>query len=374
MKNIKPFKIFCKTIGNLPTSYQVSLTYEEQLILFEKFIREEIIPELNLQGEAITELQNYFDNLNVQNEIDHKLEEMADSGELVEVIATFLNLNSILAFNTVAEMVASTSLVDGSVCKTLGNENFNDGEGELYKIVQDETLTADDIDIIALGRDNLFAVKINHPKIIDDMETLESQTTNAPSINAVKDYTYSKDDVYTKTEADTTFESKEDLGDNYYNKTESDGKFATIEGVTEFQEETVTATATRNNCTQELTATFRRVGNVVTVKLNIDVVSTDSEGGLALISFTSGESTTGFTHIDIPNFAKTNQTDSENSIILGYFNNYIGTDYFTNGHFRKSTTGNYMFSGTVKFSPDSAVTNQFAHSFTYLIDTTEDAA
>lgn len=67
MEKIKPMSIGRKTIGELPSSYLVSMTYEEQLIwLCEKM--KEIINFMN--GEIDEELQKYineqFNNIMLQ--------------------------------------------------------------------------------------------------------------------------------------------------------------------------------------------------------------------------------------------------------------------------------------------------------------------
>ena len=78
---------FCFTIGMIPTSYKVSLTYEEQIIAIGHYLEETVIPALNNNAEAVAELQslfvqlkdyveNYFTNLDVQEEINNKLDEM----------------------------------------------------------------------------------------------------------------------------------------------------------------------------------------------------------------------------------------------------------------------------------------------------------
>ena len=48
----------------------------------------------------VVEFQNYFDNLDVQEEINNKLDEMAESGELAEIINNYLNINITVAFPT----------------------------------------------------------------------------------------------------------------------------------------------------------------------------------------------------------------------------------------------------------------------------------
>ena len=96
-KRLNPFGRFCCTIGNLPTSYMLSLTYEEQLIWFCKYLEDTVIPAVNNNAEALEELQNlfielkdyvdnYLDNLDLQEDINNKLDEMATDGTLAEII------------------------------------------------------------------------------------------------------------------------------------------------------------------------------------------------------------------------------------------------------------------------------------------------
>ena len=134
---IKPEKVqniinkFCYTIGMIPTSYKVSLTYEEQIIAIGHYLEESVIPALNNNAEAVAELQNlfielknyvdnYFENLDVQNEINNKLDEMAASGQLSEIIAQYTKLNCINVYNTVNDLKEAKNLTIGTIAKTLG--------------------------------------------------------------------------------------------------------------------------------------------------------------------------------------------------------------------------------------------------------------
>lgn len=92
------------------------------------------IDKTNELGIKVEELNNWFNNLDVQNEVNKKLDEMAESGELVELISRYLQTNTILAFNTVNNMINAENLVDGSFVKTFGKNSFNDGLGKFYKI------------------------------------------------------------------------------------------------------------------------------------------------------------------------------------------------------------------------------------------------
>lgn len=102
-------------------------------------------------------VDNYFDNLDVQEEINNKLDEMVDAGTLQEIITTYIQSNVAWTFDTVADMKLATNLVNGSFARTLGFYDINDGGGSLYKI--SDSGVANEIDTIAVG--NLFANLVN---------------------------------------------------------------------------------------------------------------------------------------------------------------------------------------------------------------------
>ena len=96
-KFLPPFKRFCMTIGELPTSYVETMTYYEMLLWFTKYLNDTVIPAINNNAEAlkevqtlITELQqyvnDYFENLDVQTEIDNKLDDMVEAGTMADII------------------------------------------------------------------------------------------------------------------------------------------------------------------------------------------------------------------------------------------------------------------------------------------------
>lgn len=137
----QPFRRLIMTIGELPTSFIESMTYYELLAWFTNYLETVIIPTVNNNGECVEELQqkyielkhnteaeiarfeddtdaeierfenatdaeierfetdlteafntlknfvdNYFENLDVQEEIDNKLDEMANNGSLYRLI------------------------------------------------------------------------------------------------------------------------------------------------------------------------------------------------------------------------------------------------------------------------------------------------
>lgn len=87
-------------------------------------------------------VDNYFDNLDVQQEINNKLEQMAEDGTLQEIITAYIQSNVAWTFDTVAEMKQASNLIDGSYAQTFGYNSVNDGGGAKYKI---RTMTGEDI-------------------------------------------------------------------------------------------------------------------------------------------------------------------------------------------------------------------------------------
>lgn len=139
-----PFKHLVMTIGELPTTFVESMSYYETIAWLVDYIKNKVIPPINNNAEAIKEIQAWISTLDLQDEVDNKLDEMAESGQLAEIIAQYLTLNGVLSFNTIADMKAAENIVSGSVCKTLGNTSYLDGKGALYKIR--EITNADVID------------------------------------------------------------------------------------------------------------------------------------------------------------------------------------------------------------------------------------
>lgn len=195
---LNPFGRMCVSLGMLPSSYKESLTYEEQLLWFYKYLEETVIPTVNNNADAVEELQalylelksyvdNYFTNLDVQQEINNKLDQMAESGQLTDIIAQYLGLAGILAYNTKNDMKNATNLTNGSICKTLGNDVYNDGKGNLYKI---RTITSDDVidndNIISLSVSNtLIAEKIPNYYINKNTADINKNTTDINNINNI---------------------------------------------------------------------------------------------------------------------------------------------------------------------------------------------
>lgn len=171
---LPPFKRLCMTIGELPASYLETMTYYETMLWLIKYLEETVIPTINNNAEAVIELQelfvklqkyvnDYFDNLDVQEEINNKLDDMAEEGTLQEIIADYLNSRAIFGYVNVSEMKSASNLVVGSYAKTLGFYEMNDGGSALYKIIEDtEEVESDEMLFIELDNGLIAQLVINN--------------------------------------------------------------------------------------------------------------------------------------------------------------------------------------------------------------------
>lgn len=223
VKTLTPFRRFCMTIGELPTSYIETMSYYEMLMWFTKYLSDTVIPAINNNAEAVTELQGlfvelqnyvnyYFDNLDIQTEVNNKLDEMAESGELAEIIAQYLEVASVLGFDTKASLKSADNLVNGSITRTIGESTYNDGKGSFYKI---RTITSGDV----IDDDNILALT-NYPTLIAEKipETLASAVaTNTSNITEIKSKLYNNKSII---ENDDYFLF---IGDSYGNGYTPDG-------------------------------------------------------------------------------------------------------------------------------------------------------
>lgn len=110
-------------------------------------------------------VDNYFANLDVQEEINNKLEEMAEGGQLSEIIAQFLAVAPVLGYGTIAEMAAGSNMVNGSIAYVLGNSLATDGDGAFYLVLTKESgESADGFEKVAIG-DTLIGHRIKSAAI-----------------------------------------------------------------------------------------------------------------------------------------------------------------------------------------------------------------
>ena len=186
----------------IPLAFDESMSYYETLCGLLNYLKNVVIPTVNNNADAVAELQalyeqlksyvdNYFTNLDVQEEINNKLDQMVTDGTLPEIVASYLNSKAIFGFDNVESMKSATNLIDGSYAQTLGYHTKNDGGSSLYKI---RTITTNDIvnemTIIALNDNSLIAelVKSNWMNVKQFGAKGDGETNDTNSINTALSY------------------------------------------------------------------------------------------------------------------------------------------------------------------------------------------
>ena len=164
-KPVPPFVRFCA--ANIPMVFDDSLSYYECLCALWNWLQTDVINVINNNAtvtqkwrEELTEfeddmtdkfdnlndafdtlknwVEDYFDNLDVQEEINNKLDAMVEDGTLQEIITTYIQSNVAWTFDSVADMQSSTNLIAGSFAHTLGYYAVGDGGDAFYFITDTE--------------------------------------------------------------------------------------------------------------------------------------------------------------------------------------------------------------------------------------------
>ena len=174
---VPPFVTFVTSA--VPMVFDNSMSYYEALCALWKWLQDDVINVINnnaavtneyieLTNEYIekfnelkTYVDTYFENLDVQEEINNKLDAMVEDGQLTQLIAQFLTLNAIMTFPNVAALKDAENLVNGSTVETFGFYNANDGGGSKYLIRNIiNTDVVDDITLVSLTHSNTLVAEL----------------------------------------------------------------------------------------------------------------------------------------------------------------------------------------------------------------------
>lgn len=113
------YEKLCRVVEELDkTLHNVNLLHSEYVFLEGMF------------NQLKSYVDNYFTNLDVQEEINTKLDEMAASGELYNLFSRFYTRT----FSTISDLKTASNLMPGDTVKTLGYYAINDGGGSYYTI------------------------------------------------------------------------------------------------------------------------------------------------------------------------------------------------------------------------------------------------
>ena len=160
--NLSPFKFFI-----LETFPFIQQEYFDAMNEWQMFCKvgekiNEIINSQNSVGQeteslynAFINLQNYInnylDNLDIQEEVNNKLNDMAESGELSEIITQYLQMQGLLCYDNLEALKNAENLAEGSFIKLFGYSSLGDGITYYYNVRQIvNTDVIDDLQLVSL--------------------------------------------------------------------------------------------------------------------------------------------------------------------------------------------------------------------------------
>ena len=119
-------------------------------------------------NKRLTNLENYINNLDLQDEVNNKLDEMTQDGTLENLIGQYIQLATTYVYNTIEEMKNAENLVNGSYVRTSGFYEYNDHGGANYKIrtITNED-TIDNIHLFALTNNETLVAELITPLFIN---------------------------------------------------------------------------------------------------------------------------------------------------------------------------------------------------------------
>lgn len=169
------YELFCKMVAYMKKSLEKLDGFQKQIDSF--------TVELN-------EFENYFNNLDVTEEVNAKLDEMVEDGTMEQLIAEYLQLTTMYVYNTVAELKAAENLVNNMFVKTYGYYSYDDGGGAYYK-VRTKTLddVVDDMFIIELDNENVVAeLMVDNSLLIAQLGINTTASNNTTKLQAALEY------------------------------------------------------------------------------------------------------------------------------------------------------------------------------------------
>jgi len=196
-KRLSPFKWF--VLQNFPfieadfdaiTNWQLFCKLGEEINKIIKSVND-TGGQVEILTNAFNDLQdyvnNYFDNLDVQEEINNKLDEMAEGGQLADIIGQYLELQAVLGFNNILDMRQAEYIANGSLLRTYGQDSLNDGKGAFYYVRTVRTTDViDNVNTVALHDTSLVAIKCIDSTINQIQENISNIRNQISFMNSKK--------------------------------------------------------------------------------------------------------------------------------------------------------------------------------------------
>lgn len=147
------FRGFPKSIGEIPTSYKDSISYEEQILWLCNFIEKEILPQIDISQETVAKIEASFEEL--KNEVESQLATFDININQVKVYSDAQNdLLKVYLMDLIRELnIRFDNIPDSFLVfnPTNGmNDSINKTLNDIYSQTRTGALTASEYDALEL--------------------------------------------------------------------------------------------------------------------------------------------------------------------------------------------------------------------------------
>lgn len=111
---ITNYELLCKVVEYLNTTVDNVNLLEDNYVILYNYVHD------------------FFDNLDVQDEVNNKLDQMVEDGELASILSNYLLLEK--NYDTLSQMISDETLLNGQKVRVNGKNTLNDGGGGYYII------------------------------------------------------------------------------------------------------------------------------------------------------------------------------------------------------------------------------------------------
>lgn len=204
IEKIKPSGIFTNYIFKaIPLAFDESMSYYETLCGLLNYLKNVIIPTLNNNADAVAELQslyeqlknyveNYFTNLDVQQEINNKLDEMVKDGTIQSMLENYLNLINVRYYDTFIDALNDINNIPlNYYIATNGYNQIGDNGNAKYKIENTNKGVG-----LQFGENYANIIPENNKINVKSLGIIGSETVNYTSqIQTLIDYAYNNNKI-----------------------------------------------------------------------------------------------------------------------------------------------------------------------------------
>lgn len=213
-----PFIRSIMTIGELPTQFTESMSYYEALVWLTNYLENVVVKAINEDAGAIEELReyvtHYFDSLDLQKEINEKLDDMAEAGQLQAIMAAYFDNFPLGSDDIAPEAITNSKLATAAVSSDKIGDNAITAEK-----VADNAITAGKIAENGVTSISIQNSAVTEAKLADGSVTTPKLASNAVTSAKIGDSAVTAGKIANNAVTTATIANSAVTGDKIANKT-----------------------------------------------------------------------------------------------------------------------------------------------------------